>query len=821
MEIFVKSDFVHDTKMIKTLKNCEKLLNCLFSMKMMAILSRIFWLSIWLISAIGHLSAQQLNGLAIDRINAEPVTFASIRVNDVNAAIADSLGHFTITLPAGRSVISISKVGYVTYFQTVNLSEDDHVSMRFLLERYTNELQRVVISSSKQEKVLAREAVSIVSIQPYLITNTNSNTLSDVLNRVPGISVVDGQAIIRGGVGWSYNVGSRVMVLLDDMPLMGPDAGDVQWDLLPIEAAENIEVMKGPASVLYGSSASSGTVSLHTGWPTHKPETKIQVYQGITANPKRAYTAWWDNTSQPFNSGTFFSHKQKFGLVDVVWSGNLDMNKGYIEFNDQYRARTYVKSRYRIKSKPGLSVGINGTLLYKKGGRFFLWQDADSNILRPYTGSVGEDNYRIWSLDPHITYAPSDKYTFSFKLRHYNITRFVTNIHAFNRLNNADANIQAADINLFRRWSSVFTTTSGIYLTRMWAVGNVYPGNHAGYSAAAFTQGEYQYKKRLTLTLGLRYEFNALGSIEKSPGPLLRAGANYQAAKQTYIRATYGEGFRFPTVSERFIDDKVNRTSNLVILPNPGLENEYGWYTEIGVKQGFQIGGVKATIDCAMFWQEYRNLIQFEFKQWTNDTFYIDYSYSPPVFKSSSGVIGFKAINMGNTRTAGIELSLEGEGSIGPVGIRTLCGYTYIYPVDLDADTALKDVGKYMWNFLTSFDGLNERQLQSVLPYRNRKLIKADVELTYKKIGLGYGLFYYSVYDKIDAALFVLVPGIQQFLRDAAPGDWLHNIRVSYAINPNTTVAFLVNNLTNHEYAIRLARLEQPRNFNLQLRLRF
>jgi iron complex outermembrane receptor protein len=227
MEVFVQTDFIHDTKMIKTLKNCEKLLNCLFSMKMMAILSRILWLSIWLMAAIGHLSAQQLNGLAVDRINAEPVTFASIRVNDVNTAIADSLGHFSITLPAGRSVISISKVGYVTYFQTINLSEDDHISMRFLLERYTNELQRVVISSSKQEKALAREAVSIVSIQPYLIANTNSNTLSDVLNRVPGISVVDGQAIIRGGVGWSYNVGSRVMVLLDDMPLMGPDAGDV------------------------------------------------------------------------------------------------------------------------------------------------------------------------------------------------------------------------------------------------------------------------------------------------------------------------------------------------------------------------------------------------------------------------------------------------------------------------------------------------------------------------------------------------------------------------------------------------------------------
>ena len=58
------------------------------------------------------------------------------------------------------------------------------------------------------------------------------------------------------------------MVLLDDMPLMGADVRDVQWDLLPIEAAENIEVIKGPSSILYGSSASAGTVNVRTGWLT-------------------------------------------------------------------------------------------------------------------------------------------------------------------------------------------------------------------------------------------------------------------------------------------------------------------------------------------------------------------------------------------------------------------------------------------------------------------------------------------------------------------------------------------------------------------------
>jgi len=326
------------------------------------------------------------------------VGYASIKVDAKNVAIADSNGVFKIQLKSGTSQVIISKVGYSTLYQNVKLSEDDRISLTFYIDKYANELQSVVISGSKVERQLAREVVSMVSIQPQLIASTNSNTLSDVLNRVPGISVVDGQAIIRGGVGWSYNVGSRVMVLLDDMPLMGPDVGDVMWDLLPIESAENIEVMKGPASVLYGSSASNGTVSVRTGWPTRKPETKIQFYQGVTDYPKNKYKAWWELSSQPFTTGTFFSHKQRFGKFDLVLSGNIDATRSFIELNDQYRARTYLKTRYRFASIPGLTAGINGTMMYKKGGRFFLWMDGDSNQFRPFDGSSGTDLYRIWTI---------------------------------------------------------------------------------------------------------------------------------------------------------------------------------------------------------------------------------------------------------------------------------------------------------------------------------------------------------------------------------------------------------------------------------------
>lgn len=761
-------------------------------------------------------SAQQatISGLVRNIYTNEPVKMVSIKTDDGKTAIADTNGFFKVSVTAGKRAVYANSVGFKPASYMVRVAEDDNVSIVIYMEPVVSELDRVVVTSSKHEKQVARETVSISLIKPSLIQNTNANTLSDVMNRVPGVSVVEGQALIRGGVGWSYNVGSRVMVVLDDMPMIGGDAGDVHWDLMPIEAAEQIEVIKGPSSVLYGNSASSGTIALQTGWATNKPQTRIQFYQGITDAPSRKQAVWWERTSQPFFSGAFLSHKQKFGNFDLVSSANVYTERSYIELNDQYRARAYMKTRYRFSSVPGLTAGVNGTLLFKKAGRFFLWSDADTNILKPFNGSTGQDFYRIWSIDPHITYFKPNKYKLSLKMRHYNITRFVDTV-AFPGENNAVANSQAYDLNFNKQWFKGFSTTSGIYATRVWAVGNVYKGNHNAYSGAAFTQAEYQYG-RWNTSAGLRYEMNAQGAIEETQRPLFRAGVNYAVASKSFLRASYGEGFRFPTITERYVEDRV---SVLDVLPNVNLKSERGWYTEIGFKQGFKIANFNASFDACFFWQEYENLIQFQFKQWVQDSFYIDYNSTPPQFVGIPGKIGFKAVNFPNTRTAGYEIALDGEGNIGNFYFTTLCGYTYTYPVDLDSASQLKSFGNYMKGFFEAMNGLSNEEHTAILPYRNRHLVKLDFDTRYKRFGVGYSAQYYSLYEKLDAAMFILIPGMENYFAQAGSGNWVHNVRTNYQLNNSVTLAFIVNNVANREYTTRPGRLDSPRNFLLQLRV--
>ena len=61
------------------------------------------------------------------------------------------------------------------------------------------------------------------------------------MEQVPGVTIIDGQANIRGGSGFSYGAGSRVLLLVDDLPMLAADAGDIKWSFLPVENLEQVE----------------------------------------------------------------------------------------------------------------------------------------------------------------------------------------------------------------------------------------------------------------------------------------------------------------------------------------------------------------------------------------------------------------------------------------------------------------------------------------------------------------------------------------------------------------------------------------------------
>src|SRR5205823_6428618 len=99
----------------------------------------------------------------------------------------------------------------------------------------TKELSTVVVSAGKFEQKLEEVTVSMAVMKQSFIENNNTRTMQDIMEFVPGVTIIDGQPNIRGGSGFSYGAGSRVLVLVDDLPLLAADANDPKWSFLPTE----------------------------------------------------------------------------------------------------------------------------------------------------------------------------------------------------------------------------------------------------------------------------------------------------------------------------------------------------------------------------------------------------------------------------------------------------------------------------------------------------------------------------------------------------------------------------------------------------------
>ena len=285
--------------------------------------------------------------------------------------------------------------------------------------------------------------------------------------------------------------------------------------------------------------------------------------------------------------------------------------------------------------------------------------------------------------------------------------------------------------------------------------------------------------------------------------------------RATYVRASYGQGFRFPSIAEKFI---VTGVGSINIFANPSLVAETSDNAEIGIKQGFKIGNFMGYADVAVFQQIYENFIEFTFGPWGRATAGFD------ILK----VFGFKSLNTGQARIRGAEFSLMGAGNIGQHEFQVLAGYTFTEPKSLsphlnyainEPSSIVQDTVNYI---RTSSDTTNY-----ILKYRLQHLVRADVMWKYKKMSAGISARYNSHMQNIDYAFLYLEsipaanfnPGIAKWRAEHTSGDYIIDLRIGYEIKGRHRLAIIINNVLNREYAIRPLAIEEPRMSMLQYTL--
>ena len=171
-----------------------------------------------------------LKGKVTDASSKEALFGVTVKAG-ISGSATDLEGNYSLELPAGSYEISWSITGYETRKQSVRLLPGQNNVQDIALSSADNLLEQVTVTSGKFEKPLGQVTVSLDVLKPRLIENTNSTSVDKVLTKVPGVSILDGQASIRSGAGFSYGAGTRVLILVDDIPALQVDAGFPNWKI--------------------------------------------------------------------------------------------------------------------------------------------------------------------------------------------------------------------------------------------------------------------------------------------------------------------------------------------------------------------------------------------------------------------------------------------------------------------------------------------------------------------------------------------------------------------------------------------------------------
>lgn len=765
------------------------------------------------------LFSQQAVGKITSSENNEAIPFAQLVVVNGPQTLADENGAFKIegiTLPV-QCIVSASDF----FTDTILLSTSDmQIQLKPLVP--TKELGPVVVAASRRKQSVQELTISLDIIKPELIANKGITDLEQAVDQTPGAYAMDGQISIRGGSGFTYGAGSRVLVLWNEVPLLSGDAGDAKWNSIPIENAQQIEVIKGASSVLYGSGALNGMISLIEREPGTKPYLNAQVQTGIYDNPKRSSLRYWNRN--PWNLQTNVDYGKQFGRVGLTLGMYAYKSPGYRQGETEDRIRLNGSVSYRFDKVKNLKVGLGWNAQIQKTGNFIIWE-SDSLAYQPSGGADTSNSASTltYNRGQRLTLDPSAKYIDKYGNRHQLKGRlyFIDNKNYTNLSQSSKSQVWYGDYQFQRTWNNnAWVLTTG--LTGIATNVNSYLfGDHQSFNSAIYVQGEKNWKK-LNIVVGLRGEYFTQDgrkgdsdfyfgkdSTSKIPiRPILRTGVHYAIGKATHLRASFGQGVRYPSVAERYTTTNVG---GLLIFANPNLKPETGWAVELGLKQGVKIGKWKGFVDVAGFINHYDNMMEFTFGNYKPDSIPISFNPNDPGYIKKW--LGFRAQNAESAEIIGAELSIAGEGMIGPIKVQALMGYTYMNPISKNQDSAYR----------STFSDTSGNMLK----YRFNHLAKADLQLEYKGFSFGGSMRLNSFMKNIDAIFengilgTEILPGLKKYRQEHNGVTLVFDARIGYCYKEQYKFAFIVNNVANSEYMTRPGDIQAPRTFMFQLSYKF
>ena len=284
------------------------------------------------------------SGRVIHALSAAPLAGATIYISDIKAGVAtNSEGRFIMkNLPAGRHLVEVSYVGYSTLSEYIEISGD--LQKDFLLSPEVAERNAVVITGVSSATQAKRIPTPIAIINKQELLKHVSVNIVDAISKEPGIAQLSsGPAISKPVIrGLGYN---RVVILNDGVRQEGQQWGDEHGIEIDEYSVNKIEILKGPASLIYGSDAIAGVINIISNVPVPEGTVRGNIVSNYQTNNRlRGIGANMAGNKNGIN-----------------WNAYGSM-KAAADYENKYDGRVY-NSKFNEKNFGGY-VGYNGSWGY-------------------------------------------------------------------------------------------------------------------------------------------------------------------------------------------------------------------------------------------------------------------------------------------------------------------------------------------------------------------------------------------------------------------------------------------------------------------------